>query len=834
MLAAVVGLCICVVSVGASKPHAPPETAAGLEYYAGLVEELELRRRVNVLFPNPQTLFDGLEAGFVNVSTGNLTFRRRDIVVGAAGPVVFARVHDSRIRANPEFGPGWRLSLAEELFVDDDTVIHVDNAGARYRFMAGGDGYIADPPTHKHAGSHIVLAADGRIAALREADGTERVFERSARDRRHYRIVQVQTGERKLHFRYADGLLWSVAVDGETLFRIRRGGRGGALIRAVTDVHGRTVHYSYTQNGHLNDVVDLAGNVWSHEYNAAGRLISAVGPNGKPYLEVRYDMGGRVVESRTGREFLFSYGRTQTTVTEVAGQQYVFERNEAGATVAMRSTSGAKWRLSLDAFNRVEELTTPDAVLRYSYASDGAPVEIVEETATGKKRNWYAYDGAGRLKDAASDDGGAVAVAYADGRVQLTGEVEFDYDLSPGGDVTAVRDHDARIHAEYDSSGALTALFRDARGAYFTRDAAGRVIGTGHPSGDQARYFYDDLGNRRMAEYDRGGSVRYRHDAAGNIVEVEVASADGAVKRQRVTVGSMNRVEQIDYEDAYTLRIGYDGMGRPVQFDTGGDVISAEYDQRGALKRLVSKATAAEWKPAGEDAAPPPDSRRAVLSGDPLGARHPDYGVVAFAEATFEALPRNPLERGVPGLAAARALRAVASPLFCCWPYHYFGHDGGEDEGEDEDDCEGVTAIVAPPNDSGDYVDINGLTDGTQTALSCLSDAVGDNGGSLVVISAYRSSDYQDHIQEVWDKHNDIEDWPETQCSDVRSNVILEWKRHRLNAKERPANDSQHSSGSAFDAYWGTLNQGVSIDELASRCGLVRPLPDSDPNHFVH
>ncbi len=76
--------------------------------------------RASVLHPNPQSPFDGLRAGFVNASSGSLTFRRRDIVARAQGPVAFARVHDSRIAANADFGPGWRLSLAEELLTDGE------------------------------------------------------------------------------------------------------------------------------------------------------------------------------------------------------------------------------------------------------------------------------------------------------------------------------------------------------------------------------------------------------------------------------------------------------------------------------------------------------------------------------------------------------------------------------------------------------------------------------------------------------------------------------------------------------------------------------------------
>ena len=41
------------------------------------------------------------------------------------------------------------------------------------------------------------------------------------------------------------------------------------------------------------------------------------------------------------------------------------------------------------------------------------------------------------------------------------------------------------------------------------------------------------------------------------------------------------------------------------------------------------------------------------------------------------------------------------------------------------------------------------------------------------------------------------------------------------------------SDGGAFDASWGTLDDGADIDVLAGRCGLSRPLPAADRWHFV-
>ena len=114
------GVCACVglyglAIQGEEASYAPPEESASLESYAYLVDELNHRRRLQFLFQNPQSIFDGLNIGFVQVATGNLTFQRRDLVVLGFGMLSANRVHDSRLSANAGFGPRWRLGLAETL-----------------------------------------------------------------------------------------------------------------------------------------------------------------------------------------------------------------------------------------------------------------------------------------------------------------------------------------------------------------------------------------------------------------------------------------------------------------------------------------------------------------------------------------------------------------------------------------------------------------------------------------------------------------------------------------------------------------------------------------------
>ena len=237
----------------------------------------------SVLFPNPQSLFDGLRVGFVNTSSGNLTFRRRDIVTRAQGPVVFARVHDSRIAGNADFGPGWRLSLAEELLVDGDAATYVDESGARHAFARTGTAWTASPPTPRHSATTLAFAdIDGiRIAVLADGDAV-RTFEQADAAGARYVVRLVRTPACELVFDYDGGRLRTVSHDGGTLFDVERDRDG--RIAALRDDHGRSVHYAYDADGRLETVRDIAGSDWHYLYRDDGLLGGAVDPEGRTYL----------------------------------------------------------------------------------------------------------------------------------------------------------------------------------------------------------------------------------------------------------------------------------------------------------------------------------------------------------------------------------------------------------------------------------------------------------------------------------------------------------------------------------------------------------------------
>ena len=641
-------------------PKTPPSDS--LAPYAALVAELDLRRRVNVLHPNPQSIFDGLHVGHVNVGAGNLTFRRRDIVARADGPVVFARVYDSRIEANADLGPGWRLSLAEELRLEGDQAIYTDRSGARHRFRKDGDAHVADPPTPRHAGTTLTVAE--KKAVLLERDGAKRVFLRASETAPFLLRRVVSAGGRKLLFAHEDGLLRSVSHDGAMVFEIRR--RADGRVREVADAHGRFVEYSYTVDGRLKDVYDIAGNLWWHEYDEDGRLAEALGANRRPYLRVRYDAAGRVARTRAGRLHRYAYDNARTTVTEGGGLRHVFERNALGATKRYTSDSGAWWKINFDAAGRVAEFDAPGRTLRYRYGTDGDVVAMEEWTANDRRERRFTRDAGGRLTGAEDHDGAWLLVEYLGDHVSVHGPGADEEFATAGGRVEEAWDGGAFVHAERDAAGGVTALRRAGRDVYFTRDHLGRIVDTTYADGSTSRYFHDALGNRERVEHGNGASVRYGHDPAGNIVRVEVTEADGASKVQTTRVGDMNQVERVEYEGSAAIDVAYDDMGRPVRFESEADTVTARYDAFGALAELASEKTDAVWRPPESDKAPGQyeDPRRTVLGGDPLGAAQPEHGVLDFGGGAWTPAPRDLLAAGVPGLADARALLAAARPLF--------------------------------------------------------------------------------------------------------------------------------------------------------------------------
>ena len=500
----------------------PPHLALNddsLGRFAELVKETELRRRVNVLYPNPQSIFDGLQVGYVGVRHGNLTFRRRDLVAGTNALARFTRVYDSRARHGRDFGPGWRLSLDEELTPADGGLVYADGSGARQFFkladsggrgasreplwpdqrqLGAGDGpiqpgarltegvYTPSPPTPRHASTVIEVA--GSVAVLRNGEET-RVFERaSGAGASAYRLSHAASANGEpLSLSYRNGLLSAVSDEDGVIFSVSR--NASRRIASVMDRWGRQVHYLYDAGGRLVETQDIAGNAWSYEYASSGRLTRAIGPNGRDILRVRYDGAGRAKESLSGRQYSFSYAQGETIVVEGTGHSHVFGHNAAGITVGFDSTNGVWWRLKLDERNRVIEAHSSSGAHQYAYGRDGQVSHAYEQLPGAFRTLEFERDDQGRITGMASSDGGFTAVDYAGGLTVISGpDTELSFDTLPSGRIGQASRNQTYIRAGYDSEGNLSRLRKGARSVEIERGPMGRASGIRYADGSLNTY----------------------------------------------------------------------------------------------------------------------------------------------------------------------------------------------------------------------------------------------------------------------------------------------------------------------------------------------------------
>ncbi|WP_428510079.1 D-alanyl-D-alanine carboxypeptidase family protein [Roseateles sp.] len=143
-----------------------------------------------------------------------------------------------------------------------------------------------------------------------------------------------------------------------------------------------------------------------------------------------------------------------------------------------------------------------------------------------------------------------------------------------------------------------------------------------------------------------------------------------------------------------------------------------------------------------------------------------------------------------------------------------------------------LTDATAISFEGGASLDTANLTQRMRTALSCVQTAAAAAGGTVTVASAYRPPQYQQHLREVWDKWDLLRDMREPECVELRTQVQAEFQRHGLLLTQRPAASSQHTLGEAID-----MRSSLTAAQFATAttgCLLNRPLPVTDPVHYVH
>ena len=560
------------------EPRTPKSDAissTSLSYFANLIDELDSRRRLQFLYPNPQSIFNGVNIGFVQTSTGNLTFERRDLVILGANSITLSRIHDTNLTENKGLGRGWQLNLLETIKLKDGQATYIDGRAAHHIFESNESiMYTLQNPSPSMYG--VSLAIIDNFATIRTKDGTILQFNRLGQGPIFNLVRKVTPDGDVTTLHYDKGRLQSVNLDGEPTLNIHW---EGDRISKIIDLYGRVIVYKYDELGLLTSVTDVANKEWKYTYNSDGHLSSGIYPNGNQYMTIQYDENGRVTQSSNTKDFSFKYQVDKTIVTEQALYRHEFIQNGEGVTVAYGLDDDVIWQINLDQLNRVINLNHSD--LNYSLFYENDKLKHIDHS---EGRMIFHYDTRNRL----SHINGSVLAEYAPRSIFYTNQNTVEVTKSNSttkfvwNDMNKLTQYIGEvdtINLQYDAHGTLAQILYNDNQVNFNKDQFGRIMSTSYPRKGTVTYYYDKLGSRNLTVFSNGSRMSLHHDERGNIIHVIDTNSNNVNLMQSYKIDNKNRVTQVDFPKSTRLNINYDDKSRPDEFIIDGHRVLVNYHE---------------------------------------------------------------------------------------------------------------------------------------------------------------------------------------------------------------------------------------------------------------
>lgn len=399
--------------------------------------------------------------------------------------------------------------------------------------------------------------------------------------------------------------LTSVRCDGEAVFTLRYHRDG--LLESLND---RVMRYGYDAAGDLIEAQDLDGNARLYEYSS--------------HLLVRET-------NRRGGAFYYGYdghGPTSRCVRTwgEGGRLHRMISYEGGMTLVTNSL-GERTAYSLSPIGLVKGVTGPDG---YEIAYEHDDQLRLVSVRQGQHRAVDHYDD-GRIVKHRARDGAIWQMEYdhggrlVGGTDPVGGRWVFGYDLD--GHLTRVEDPEQHVYRMEYAQGRLTKVI-DPLGRVieislgvadevleisapwqpdvkFEYDHSGRLTGAVSQSGDEARWYYDALG--QLVGAMRGGALeQWRRDPEGSVthaqsdqrLETYVRDAFGRLLRRHGE--GVDVAYRYDTEDQWVsaareggprVELEYDVAGRVSRYTVDG-VSSTELERdadSGCIAKLVSE-----------------------------------------------------------------------------------------------------------------------------------------------------------------------------------------------------------------------------------------------------
>ncbi|MFT4928014.1 MAG: YD repeat-containing protein [Phenylobacterium sp.] len=567
------------------------------------LNELSQRRRVNTFFANQQSVSQGLRQGFVNVGSGNVTFVRRDLVTSGRIPLVMARVYDSAFDASRDmdkfgdFGPGWQLSLAQTITINNEGIlVYTNDNVVSYRFMPTATGYKVDPA--QNSDIRAVEWTGQGLLQISYFNGLAKRFEKLG-DR--YRLVSITDNNgNQLQLSYTNNQLAIIAGANHRKVVIKRDDMG--RITRITDDINRVVSYHYNKKGLLERVDDLGSNQWLYRYHNNQLLHKVIDPQGQQAAKFTFNQQhkAKTVKIR-GQQYRYQYQDNITKAKDDNGGTSTFVQNDAGMTTSVTNAAGFHSSVVVNGQNQITELWhNGQQQAQFSYGTNGKLVTLdsYPNAPDNQQQYRYQYGTMGKVTAITGNDNTDISYTYDD-RGNLTTREDnsgrYGYQYAANGDVlseiTTLTGQPAKTQTfSYSHDGLLSRLTEQQHTSAFSYNSAGKLSGLTFPNGANHQYSYDKLGFRTQTNRSDKSGLTYQYDSLGNLNTTNKIAVNQQSRTETLTVNKNNQLTQVDINSLTSTRapltIKYTGKGNPKSLKQGDHKIQYQYDKLGRLTHI--------------------------------------------------------------------------------------------------------------------------------------------------------------------------------------------------------------------------------------------------------